>query len=72
MTRLPSGKVVKKAASLKYDAAIREFASSSDDLKTIALRHGVAYKSLCSFINRNCPEAKESHLKAVNNEKNKF
>lgn len=61
MKRLDDGRKVKQTSYDKYLPAVREYAESAQPLKDIAARHGLVYKSLNSFINRNCPEAKASH-----------
>ncbi len=61
MKRLDDGRKVKQTSYDKYLPAVREYAESAIPLKDIAARYGLVYKSLNSFINRNCPEAKASH-----------
>lgn len=65
MTRLSDGRLVKKSSYEKYSAAIRDYATSAENLKDIALRHGLVYNSLLGFISRNCPEEREQHRRLV-------
>ncbi|MCM1139359.1 MAG: hypothetical protein NC453_12385 [Muribaculum sp.] len=61
MTRLSNGKLVKRTSSEKYAQAIHEYATTVEPLKSIAQRHGIVYNSICGYVIRNCPEARESH-----------
>lgn len=65
MTRLANGKLVKRTALEKYSNALDEYASTDENLKSIALRHGIVYNSLANFINRNCPELQDKHKRLV-------
>lgn len=67
MVKLADGKTVKMASFEKYRAAIEEYSSSSESLRSIAARHGIVYNSLSGFIMRNCPAERESHRLAVKN-----
>lgn len=59
------GKKVKRTSEEKYRAAIEEFANSAEPMKEIAERHGLVYKSLMSYVKRNCAAEVESHRQAV-------
>lgn len=52
MVRLENGKLVKKTAWEKYRPAIKEYRKEGGSLRPIALRHGLTYNSLLSFIKR--------------------
>lgn len=61
MTRLPDGRMVRRLTYEKYKAAISEYAASAEPLDSIALRHGLVYKSLHGFVTRNCAPEIEAH-----------
>lgn len=63
MERRDNGKRVKRSSQEKYRKAIEEYAVSTKTMKEIAEQHGLVYKSLMSFMKRNCPEAIERHRK---------
>ena len=65
MVRLPDGRMVRKSAHGKYTDAIREYATSTEPLRSIAQRHGIVYKSLMGYLTRNCPAERESHRRLV-------
>ncbi len=52
MVRLESGKLVKRSAWEKYRPAIEEYRKEGGSLRQIALRHGLKYPSLFSFLKR--------------------
>lgn len=52
MVKLENGKLVKKTAWDKYRPAIEEYRQEGGSLRPIALRHGLNYNSLLSFIKR--------------------
>lgn len=52
MVRLDNGKLVKKTAWDKYRPAIEEYRKEGGSLHSIALRHGLIYNSLLSFLKR--------------------
>lgn len=60
MIKTSEGKRVKRSCEEKYRRAIDEFINSTQSMKEIALRHGIVYKSLMSFMKRNCPEVMEN------------
>lgn len=72
MTRLSNGRLVKRASEEKYSAAIKEYATSTEPLKSIARRHGIVYNSIIGYILRNCPDERESHRKLVAREEEEF
>ncbi len=61
MAKRDDGKRVKRSSQEKYRKAIEEYATTPNTMKEIAERHGLVYKSLMSFLKRNCPEAIEKH-----------
>lgn len=63
MSRGEDGKLVKVSAAGKYAEAVHEYATTAESLRSIAERHGLVYKSLLGYINRNCPEARSEHEK---------
>ena len=65
MLRLSDGRMVRKSAHGKYSDAIREYATTTESLRSIAQRHGIVYKSLMGYLMRNCPAERESHRKLV-------
>ncbi len=70
MMRLPGGNLVKRASYEKYKDAIDEYATSAEDLKSIAARHGLAYNSIMGFVTRNCPAERESHQRLLETARN--
>lgn len=70
MTHLASGKLVRRSSAAKYESAIREYATSTDTLKSIAQRHNLVYKSLFNYMKRNCPEERASHDKLLETSRN--
>lgn len=68
MTRRINGKLVKRTSEDKYGDAIREYATSSEPLKSIARRYGIVYNSIMGYVMRNCPDERESHRRLVERE----
>lgn len=68
MTRLANGKLVKRTSEEKYGAAVKEYATSTEPLKSIARRYGIVYNSIMGYVLRNCPEERESHRRLVEHE----
>lgn len=68
MTRIAGGKLVKRTSEEKYRAAIQEYATSAEPLKSIARRYGLVYNSIMGYVLRNCPEERESHRRLVESE----
>lgn len=62
MMRTEEGRVMKRSSYEKYKAAVEEYAASRAPLKEIALRHGLVYTSLYSFVKRNCLQEKGEGL----------
>ncbi|MDE6512032.1 MAG: transcriptional regulator [Muribaculaceae bacterium] len=58
MVRLDNGKLVKKTAWDKYRPAIEEYRKEGGSLRPIALRHGLTYNSLLSFLKRTFGDSK--------------
>ncbi|MDE7419876.1 MAG: hypothetical protein K2N35_06680 [Muribaculaceae bacterium] len=52
MVRLENGKLVKKTAWDKYRPAIEEYRKEGGSLRAIALKHGLTYTSVFSFLKR--------------------
>lgn len=65
MVRQGNGRLVKRASAEKYAAAIREYATTAEPLKSIAMRHGIVYNSIVGYMMRNCPEARASHKRIL-------
>lgn len=65
MVRLSNGNLVKCATYEKYREAIYEYATTTEDLKSIASRHGITYNSILGFVTRNCAAERESHRRLV-------
>lgn len=65
MTRRSNGKLVKMDAAEKYEDAVREYATTTEPLKSIARRHGLVYNSLCNYITRNCLEERTQHQRLL-------
>lgn len=69
MTRLANGKAVSAGCVEKYSEAVRLYETSTETLKSIALRLGLQYKSVSGFIRRNRPDAIEAHNRLLDAEK---
>lgn len=65
MTRRADGKLVKRSSEEKYGAAIQEYATTAESLKSIAKRHGIVYNSIMGYVLRNCPKEREMHKRLV-------
>lgn len=65
MTRRADGKLVKRSSEEKYGAAIHEYATTAEPLKSIARRHGIVYNSIMGYVLRNCPKEREMHRRLV-------
>lgn len=65
MMRGSDGRLVKTASREKYSAAIQEYATSAENLKDIARRHGLVYNSLLGYVLRNCRQEREQHRRLV-------
>ena len=65
MMRRSDGKLVKRSSAEKYAAAIQEYATTAEPLKSIARRHGIVYNSIMGYIIRNCPKEREMHCRLV-------
>lgn len=68
MTRRADGKLVKRSSEEKYGAAIQEYATTAEPLKSIARRHGIIYNSIMGYVIRNCPREREMHRRLVERE----
>ena len=71
MTRRSDGKLVKRSSAEKYAAAIQEYATTTEPLKSIARRHGIVYNSIMGYVIRNCPKEREMHRRLVEAEEAK-
>jgi len=71
MTHRANGKLVKRACEEKYGPAIREYATSTEPLKSIVKRYGIVYNSIIGYVMRNCPDERESHRRLVEREEKK-
>lgn len=65
MTRRADGKLVKRSSEEKYGAAIQEYATTAEPLKSIARRHGIVYNSIMGYVLRNCHKEREMHKRLV-------
>jgi hypothetical protein len=61
MIKTGNGKAVSNRSLEKYAEALNIYETTSEPLKSIALRLGLTYNSLGGFIRRNFPEAIERH-----------
>lgn len=61
MVEMPGGKKVLRRSYEKYAQAIKAYATTTESLKSIASRMGIAYNSIGGFIRRNMPEVIQSH-----------
>ena len=68
-TKLPNGRSVLVRSAEKYDEAVRLYATTTETLKSIALRLGLQYKSVGGFVRRNHPEAIAAHERLLEQEK---
>ena len=68
MTRLANGKLVLVRSAEKYAEAVSLYETTPETLKSIALRLGLQYNSLSSFIRRNRPDAMEAHNRLLGQE----
>ena len=65
MARAANGRTVKSSSAEKYAEALHVFETTTEPLKSIALRMGLTYNSLGGYIRRSCPEAMERHRSLV-------
>lgn len=65
MTRKADGKLVKRSSVEKYDAAVKEYATSAEPLRSIAKRYHLVYNSIMGYVLRNCPKEREMHKRLV-------
>lgn len=65
MMRRANGKLVKRSSEEKYAAAIHEYATTTEPLKSIARRYGIVYNSIIGYVVRNCPDERERHNRLV-------
>lgn len=65
MTRRANGKLVRRRSEEKYAAAIHEYATTTEPLKSIARRYGIVYNSIMGYVIRNCPDERERHNRLV-------
>lgn len=68
MTHRADGKLVKRSSEEKYGAAIQEYATTAEPLKSIARRHGIVYNSIMGYVLRNCHKEREKHKRLVEQE----
>lgn len=61
MIEMPNGRKVLRRSFEKYAPAIEAYQTTTESLKSIALRMGIAYNSIGGFIRRNMPEVIQSH-----------
>lgn len=65
MTRRADGRLVKRSSEEKYGAAIQEYATTAEPLRSIAKRHGLVYNSVMGYVLRNCPNERAMHKRLV-------
>lgn len=65
MMRRADGRLVKRGSAEKYSAAIHEYATTAEPLKSIARRHGIVYNSIMGYVARNCSEEQARHNRLV-------
>ena len=70
MVKYENGKYTSRQAMEKYAEAVRLYETSTTKLKSIAERLGVVYNSLCVYLRRYCPDAKQKHEELVRKEMN--
>ena len=58
MTRLASGKQVLARCAEKYDEAVHLYATTTEPLKSIALKLGLQYNSVGGLVRRNPPDGR--------------
>lgn len=61
MVKREDGKYVSRQATEKYAEAVRLYETTTENLKSIALRLGIVYNSLGGYVRRNCREAQKRH-----------
>lgn len=61
MVEMPNGRKVLRRSYEKYAQAIEAYETTTESLKSIALRMGIAYNNIGRFIRRNMPEVIQSH-----------
>lgn len=61
MMRIGNGKCVSRRSEEKYAAAIELYRTTTENLKSIAVRLGLTYNSVSGYIRRNHPEATAVH-----------
>lgn len=61
MVKREDGKYVSRQATEKYAEAVKLYETTTENLKSIALRLGIVYNSLSGYVRRNCLEAKKKH-----------
>lgn len=69
MTKLENGRLVLVRSAEKYDEAIRLYKTTTESLKSISLRLGLAYNSVGGFVRRNHPDAIKAHNHLIKQEK---
>lgn len=68
-TKLSNGRLVLVRSAEKYDKAVRLYETTTETLKSIALRLGLQYNSVGGFVRRNHPEAIIAHNRLLKQEK---
>lgn len=61
MMRIENGRCVSRRSETKYAEAIALYSTTTESLKSIAVRLGLTYNSLSGYIRRNHPEAAAGH-----------
>ena len=65
MIKGTNGRTVSIRSAEKYSEALHLYETTTEPLKSIALRLGLTYNSLGGYIRRSCPEAIERHRSLV-------
>lgn len=61
MVEMPNGRKVLRRSYEKYEPAIKAYETTTESLRSIASRMGIAYNSIGGFIRRNMPEVIQRH-----------
>ena len=65
MIKATNGRTVSSRSAEKYSEALHLYETTTEPLKSIALRLGLTYNSLGGYIRRSCPEAINKHRTLV-------
>lgn len=65
MTRRADGRLVKRSSLEKYGAAVKEYATSAEPMRSIAKRYHLVYNSIMGYVLRNCPNERAMYKRLV-------